>query len=253
MTPAHRILVGAAAIAVAAAGCGADEPTSSESPDLPPLAPRVTASPDAPGVGFNDPDALTLSLLGPEDLPAGFIAEPDPVLDLGLPPAEPDESDASSTEPAVCAGVLSEIAVQRPGAIVASASRYTGPGFSSIDQDAASYRDSAVAATAFADLQDILAGCASYRGTDADGFAVDYTVGGREQGAGSSDTEGVPTVNFRVVTASEGFSLYSDVVIAAVGPTLVQLVATGPDPIEPAVLDDLTVTAIEKIAAGPPG
>lgn len=229
------------------AGCSARDDASA--PALPPLRAAVTADPDAPGVGFDDTDALTRALLTAENLPVGFITVPDLVRDLGLTPLDPDPTTEShpATEPAQCANVLSELALQRPGAASSSAARFTGPDYTSIDQDAASYRDSAIAAAAFADVQKTLASCTSYQGTDAEGIRVDYALGGREHPLPGMDAA---ALGFQVVTTSEGFSLYSDAVIAAVGPTLIQLVATGPEPIDPAVFNELVAAAIDKISAG---
>ncbi|EKT80219.1 hypothetical protein WSS_A23173 [Rhodococcus opacus M213] len=216
---------------------------------LAPLGPVVTAAPDAAGTPFADQVALKAALLDVGDLPVGFTPAPDPEDDLGLPPAsESADSDKSSTDPAECGAVLSPVADQRAGAVASASDWFTGPEFATIDQDAASYGTGADASQAFAAVQDRLAGCTEYTGTDADGVQVQYRVGGREQ-----QPAGDASMAFRLVTTSEGVSLVSDVVVVVVGSTVTQLVATGQDPIDAGVFDDLTSTAVSKLAPAPAG
>ncbi|MBC2638533.1 MULTISPECIES: sensor domain-containing protein [unclassified Rhodococcus (in: high G+C Gram-positive bacteria)] len=216
---------------------------------LAPLGPAVTAAPNAVGAPFADRAALKAALLGVGDLPVGFTPVPDPEDDLGLPPAsESADSDKSSTDPAKCGAVLSPVADQRTGATAAASGWFTGPDFATIDQDAASYGTGADASQAFAAVQDALAGCTEYSGTDADGVQVQYRVGGREQ-----QPAGDASLAFRLVTTSEGVSLVSDVVVVLVGSTVTQLVATGQEPIDAGVLNDLTSTAVTKLAPAPAG
>ncbi|MDI9950091.1 sensor domain-containing protein [Rhodococcus sp. IEGM 1305] len=216
---------------------------------LAPLGPVVTVAPDAAGTPFTDRGALKAALLDVGDLPVGFTPVPDPEDDLGLPPASGSaDSDKSSTDPAECGAVLSPVADQRAGAVASASGWFTGPGFATIDQDAASYGTGADASAAFAAVQDRLVGCTEYTGTDADGVQVQYRVGGREQ-----QPAGDASVAFRLVTTSEGVSLVSDVVVVVVGSTVTQLVATGQDPIDAGVLGDLTATAVAKLAPAPAG
>ncbi|QSE78656.1 sensor domain-containing protein [Rhodococcus koreensis] len=216
---------------------------------LEPLGPVVTAAQDAAGTSFADQAALKAALLDVGDLPVGFTPVPDPEDDLGLPPAsESADSDKSSTDPADCGAVLSPVADQRAGAAASASGWFTGPGFATIDQDAASYATGADASQAFAAVQERLPGCTQYSGTDADGVQVQYRIGGREQQpAGDASTA------FRLVTTSEGVSLVSDVVVVVVGSTVTQLVATGQDPIDAGVMNDLTSTAVAKLAPAPAG
>ncbi|MFC9833496.1 sensor domain-containing protein [Rhodococcus sp. NPDC127530] len=216
---------------------------------LAPLGPVVTAAPGSAGTPFADQAALKAALLDVGDLPVGFTPVPDPEDDLGLPPAsESTDSDKSSTNPAECGTVLSPVTDQPAGAVASASGWFTGPDFATIDQDAASYGTGADASQAFAAVQDRLTGCTEYTGTDADGVQVQYRVGGREQ-----QPAGDASVAFRLVTTSEGVSLVSDVVVVVVGSTVTQLVATGQDPIDAGVFDDLTSTAVTKLAPAPAG
>ncbi|RZK94092.1 MAG: sensor domain-containing protein [Rhodococcus sp. (in: high G+C Gram-positive bacteria)] len=235
---------------LALSGCSSDASgDAGATASLAPLGPAVTAAPDAAGTPFADQAALKAALLDVGDLPAGFTPVPDPEDDLGLPPAsESADSDKSSTDPAECSAVLSPVADQHTGAVASASGWFTGPNFATIDQDAASYGTGADASQAFTAVQDRLAGCTEYSGTDADGVQVQYRVGGREQ-----QPAGDASVAFRLVTTSEGVSLVSDVVVAVVGSTVTQLVATGQEPIDAGVLNDLTSTAVTKLAPAPTG
>lgn len=211
-------------------------------PDLPPVA--TVAAPATSGTAGLDQAGLDAALLTAADLPAGFAALPDPVSDLGLPPASEDtEPDRSSTDPQRCADVLAEIADQAEGTSARAVARFSGPDFTSIDTDAAVYPDGAGAA--FTAVQETLAGCARYSGTDADGYSVQYRLGGLDQ-----PTAGDASVAVRLETTSEGFTMTSDAVIAVVGSALVQVVATGQEPVDPAVLTQLTRTAVDKLKQG---
>lgn len=231
-------LVALLAVAPALGACGSDDPDAA----LPPV--TTVAAPGATATTAVDQAGLPHALLGVGDLPAGFAALPDPVADLGLPAAAQDsESDRSSTDPQKCSGVLAPIADQVPGATARGVARFTGPDFSSIDTDAAAYAESG-AAQVFTTVQDTLAACRDYSGTDADGVAVHYRLGGLDQPA-----VGDASVAVRLETSSEGFTMTSDTVIAVVGAAVVQVTATGQQPIEPAVLTDLARTAVDKLRA----
>lgn len=223
------------------AGCGADTPASAPAPlhtVAPPTGQRTAAGP-----ANLDDAGLRAALLTVADLPVGFAALPDPVADLGLPPAAAAESgpDRADTDPQACAAVLAPIARQAPGAVAAATARFAGPGFTSVDTDAAAYRD-AGAAHAFTAVQQTLAGCTDYSGTDADGVAVQYLLGGLDQ-----PTVGDASVAVRLETRSEGITVTSDAVLAVVGGTLVQVTATGTEPIDAGVLTGLARTAVDRL------
>ncbi|MFD1813023.1 sensor domain-containing protein [Rhodococcus gannanensis] len=203
----------------------------------------TVAAPTATTASSLDDAGLRSALLDVADLPVGFAPVADPVDDLGLPPAaETSESDRSSTDPAACADVLAPIADQSPGATARATSRFSGPDFTSIDTDAAAYPDAAAAFTA---VQTTLTACSEYSGTDADGVDVTYRLGGLDQApVGDASTA------FRLTTTSEGFTMVSDTVIAVVGGVVVQVTATGQDPIDPAVLSDLARTAADNLRSG---
>ena len=219
--------------------CGGDTAAS-----LPPLTTAAPPTATTAAGSFYDA-ALRAALLGQADLPVGFVPLPDPVDDLGLPPAsESAESDLSSTEPRVCADVLAPISDQAPGATAQAVARFTGPDFASIDTDAAAYAD---AGAAFAAVQRTLAACTEYSGTDADGIAVTYRLGGLDQ-----PSVGDASIAVRLETGSEGFTMVSDTVIAVVDGVVVQVTATGQDPVDPGVLTALARTAAENLHADTP-
>lgn len=242
--PSVRAGLVAVAALLAAAGCSS--PGVDEASHLNPIGPTVTISPNVTAGPPLDNAALRARLLTPADLPVGFVQAPSPE-DLGLPPADATSAtDKSNTEPQRCADVLAPIADQTSGIVGSAAVTFTGPNFSSIDQDVATYSDPEAIARAFASVQDTLGQCTEYRGTDVDGVEVTYALGGRDQRpAGDASTA------FRLVTTSEGFTLTSDLVVVAVGNSLVQLVATGQTPIDPGVFADLTDTAVRDLTEPP--
>ncbi|MGW4481614.1 sensor domain-containing protein [Rhodococcus triatomae] len=220
------------------AACGGD---ADDGADTSPSSPLTTvAAPSATAASSFDDAGLQAALLDSTDLPVGFAPVPDPVDDLGLPPAaESSAADRSSTDPEVCADVLAPIADQAHGATARATARFSGPDFTSIDTDAAAYPDAAAAFTA---VQETLAVCGEYSGTDADGVDVTYRLGGLDQA-----TVGDASTAFRLDTTSEGFTMVSDTVIAIVGGVVVQVTATGQDPVDPAVLGGLARTAAENL------
>jgi hypothetical protein len=229
-------------------GCGTEtsSPTASDASPVPDVALAPFSSAPAPTALTGTPldkAALTQTVLTLSDLPADFDIVPDPVEDLGLAPAPAtSESDKSSTNPAACAGVLAPIATQVPGSVASISKMFTGPDFTSIDQDSASYADGAAATAAFESMQATVAGCSEFSGTDADGINITYQVG-----AGHQPPVGDASFSYRITTASEGFTLVADVVVAAVGPNLTQLSATAPTPIAPEVLGSMASTAVERL------
>ena len=180
-------------------------------------------------------------MLAAQELPAGYAAIPDPVRDLGLDPApDYDSPDRSGTDPDECANVLAPISEQRADASSDAVVRYSGPNFSSIDEDAASYLDDE-AAQVFGAVQETFAGCATYTGTDADGFAVDYRLEPRDQ-----ETIGDASASVRLTTTSEGVSLVSEAVVAVVDRTVMQSTrssAARTPASDPARHSTMTVTA----------
>ncbi|RDI49829.1 sensor domain-containing protein [Nocardia mexicana] len=227
MRRAGALLAGAA---LCAAGCGSQQEDS-----LPGLGAAVTPSAvTAPAV--TDSAALQAKMLGTTDLPPGYTR-----LDDGSPGNGVAAPDRSRTDPAQCSKVLGAVAEQVPGASARAAVNYTTPDFSSIDIDAASYPENG-AAQAFSNVQQLLRRCTGYSGTDADGVAVDYRVGGLEQPRlGDSSTA------FQLHTSSQGMSLYSGAAVVLVGSTVVQVAQTAPQPIDPAALSDLTAKQVQRL------
>lgn len=244
-TVSSRTVLGFGLCAVlAVSGCSSD--TSTEVASLVPdvsLAPFTsTASAALTGTPL-DKSTLQRTFLTLNDLPVDFDVVPDPVEDLGLAPAPAtSESDKSTTVPASCASVLAPIAAQVPGSVASITKLFTGPDFTSIDQDSASFPDGPAATSAFVQMQETVAACPEYSGTDADGISITYRVG-----AGNQPVVGDTSFSYRIITASEGFTLVADVVVAAVGTTLTQLSATAPSPISPEVLGSMATTAAELL------
>lgn len=246
-----RVAVAVTAIAVTGGlvACGSSEPESGSasgtgSTSAPSdLGPVVTA-PAQPATGpITDPAALRAALLTAPDLPVGFVALP-----AAANPDDPaDEAPAQpATNPTRCANVLDTIARQARGAAADAESNFSGPGFTSIDVDAASFPGTG-AAEAFSTVQTTMRACTAYTGTDSEGVAVDYRVEPLAMPA-----VGDASTAIRLVTTSDGFSLVSDAVVAIVDSTVVQVVATGPDPIDGGVLDGLARAATQRIHAAAP-
>ncbi|MFD4368794.1 sensor domain-containing protein [Rhodococcus sp. NPDC058521] len=240
-----------AVIAVAAltalAGCSSSSGSEDNAPEMDALGPSVTVpSNDSAAPGLGD-EALRPLLLTAAELPVGFVPLPDPEQDLGLPPADDtSETDKSATDPRECAAVLAPVAQQSAGAVGSASSMFSGPNFSSFDQDIASYGDNEATARAFETVQDTLSRCGEYTGTDVDGIDITYRLGARDQ-----EPVGDASVAFRLVTSSEGLTLTSDVVIAVVGNNIVQMAAAGQTEIDPGVFADTTKKAVEKVAVRP--
>lgn len=220
-----------AATAVLAAGCGSQHTGSS----LPPLSSAATPS-TVTAAPLTDSAALQAKLLSATDMPPGFE-----VLQDGSAGNGPTPPDKSHTDPAACAKVLDPVSDQVAGASAQGAVHYSSADFDSIDIDAASYPGGA-AAKAFAAVQDLLRRCTSYSGTDADGTAVSYQVGGlAEPRAGDAST------SFQVRTTSQGMTLYSAATVALVGSTVVQIARAGQQPVAPAALRDITTTQVQRL------
>ncbi|MBO0856103.1 MAG: sensor domain-containing protein [Nocardia sp.] len=216
----------------ALSGCGDSHHNS-----LPALGSTVPAPPiTAPAI--TDPEALHAQLLGPADVPPSFTALDDPAPGKGNSSSAPDRSH---TDPAQCAKVLSPMADLAPGPAAQAAVHYSSPNFASIDIDAASYADGA-AARAFAAVQQLARECRDYSGTDADGTAMTYQLGGLSQ-----PTVGNASTSFQVRTTSSGMSLYSAATVAIVGSSVVQIAETSPAAIDPAALRDLTDKQIRRL------
>ncbi|HEY5857508.1 MAG TPA: sensor domain-containing protein [Aldersonia sp.] len=240
------VLCGVAACAAEGCGSSSDADSGSAAMSLAPVGPAV-AAPDPPtGPPFVDADRLHAALLDPTDLPAGFAELADPE-ELGLPSSPVDDApDRSGTTPSDCADVLAPIGDQAPGSLAAAIVRYGGPGFSSVDADAASYSEAAVGHV-FTAVQELLAGCESYSGTDADGVVVEYRVGGLDLSGVESNTIGDASTSVRVATTSEGFTLVSDVVIGVVGSTVFAVSATRDTPFDPAFVTELGRVQAERL------
>lgn len=237
---------GAIVVAASIAVIGCSTPADDESAESNPIGPTVTIPPGSASGPALDDAALEARLLTPADLPVGFVPAPGPE-DLGLPPPDAEsDTDQSSTTPEKCADVLAPIAEQTAGVVGSASVTFTGPNFSSIDQDVATYGGHEAVAAAFESVQKTFGECTDYHGTDVDGIEIAYSLGGREQ-----RPAGDASVAYRLVTTSEGFTLTSDVVLVVVGDSLVQLVATGQSPIDPGVFADMTDTAVHKLAQAP--
>ena len=231
----RRAAVVLAGVVVGVSACG------DHGDSLPALPPTVTVPPiTAPVV--TDSGALHARLLGPADVPAGFTQ-----IDDAAPGNGPTPPDRSRTDPVECAKVLAPLGDLYPGATARSAVHYSSPNYASIDIDIAGYADGG-AAHAFSAVQKLLQDCRDYSGTDADGTALDYHLGGLTQ-----PTAGAASTSFQVRTTSEGMSLYSAATVAVVGSSIVQIAETSPAQVDPAALRDLTDKQIRKLtgATGP--
>ncbi|MFC9518492.1 hypothetical protein ACFTSD_22395 [Nocardiaceae bacterium NPDC056970] len=245
-----RAAVAATAIALAGGlvACGTSDPESGSPPvssSAPSdLGPAVTA-PAPPAAGpIIDPAALRAALLTAPDLPVGFVALPGaPGTDAA---ADDDGTAPSTTNPTRCANVLDTIARQARGSVADAESNFSGPGFTSIDVDAASFPGTA-AAEAFSTVQTTMRQCVAYTGTDGEGVVVDYRIQPL-----AMPTVGDASTAIRLVTTSDGFSLVSDAVVAVVDSTVVQVIATGPEPIDAGVLEGLARSSTERIHAAAP-
>ncbi|MEV6562394.1 hypothetical protein AB0M22_42190 [Nocardia sp. NPDC051756] len=223
----------AAAATALVAACGSSKSATPESSSLPSLGPVATAAPvTAPPI--TDADRLRDQLLTGTNLPPNFTALPTRA-DVAA------DGQASPTDPAECAKVLTPLAAQRPGSLAKASVGYSGPNFSSIDIDAASFAN-AVVASAFSEVQATLRRCTHYSGTDATDISVDYRVGGL-----TPPSAGDAVTAFQVRTSSDGLTLHSSVAIVQVGSTLAQVAVTAPEPVEAGVLSDLTAAQVRRL------
>ncbi|WP_405162306.1 hypothetical protein OG203_39405 [Nocardia sp. NBC_01499] len=228
-----RALLLVAATTALVAACGSPKSAAPAAPELPPLGPVAAAAP-VTGSPIADADRLHDQLLTNTNLPPNFTLLP-------ARAETPADAQGSPTDPAECVKVLTPLGEQLPGALTKSSVQYSGPNFSSIDIDAASYRDDAVA-PAFSDVQATLRRCAHYSGTDATGIHVDYRVGGLAQ-----PKAGDALAAFQVRTTSEGLTLNSSVAIVQVGNTLAQVAVTAPESVDAGVLSDLTAAQVRRL------
>ncbi|MQY21266.1 hypothetical protein NRB20_43760 [Nocardia sp. RB20] len=223
------------AAAVFAAGCSSHH----DAPSLPAVS-AATAPATITAAPLTDSATLQGKLLAGADIPPEFEAlDVGPGTDANSPPST--STNRSHTDPADCAKVLDAVSDQVPGASAHGAVHYSAADFDSIDIDAASYPSSA-AAKAFTTVQDLLRRCGSYSGTDADGVAISYQVGGLDE-----PRAGDASVSFQVRTSSQGLTLYSAATVALVGSTVVQVARAGQKPVDPAALRTLTGTQIQRL------
>ncbi|MEV5650071.1 hypothetical protein AB0L57_17645 [Nocardia sp. NPDC052254] len=227
----NRAAVLLAGIAIGVSACGSQHDDSLPALAAPTSVPPITAPP------VTDSAALRALLLGPADVPPSFTQ-----LDDAAPGNGPTPPDRSRTDPVECAKVLAPVGDLYPGSSARGDVHYSSPNYASIDIDIASYADGA-AAQAFSAVHKLLNDCRAYSGTDADGTAVDYQLGGLSQPAA-----GTASTSFQVRTTSEGMSLYSAATVAVVGSSVVQIAETSPAPIDPAALRDLTDRQIRRLA-----
>ncbi|WP_194819440.1 hypothetical protein [Nocardia sp. XZ_19_385] len=227
-----------AGMGAALTACSSDSPDDKPAP--PAFGPVATAAP-AGGAPITDSDVLLARLLDPADLPSGFTpsgASRSADFPLGDPPP---------TKPAGCEKVMTPIGEQRPEARAWNFIGYSGPNFSSIDIDAATYPSDQLA-PAFTAIQQTLRGCTTYSGADADETAIDFRLGGLEQPpAGDAATA------FQLRTTSDGITLVTLVSLVQVGNTLTQVAVTAPDAVDPGVLTAVTAAQVRRLqgVAGP--
>ncbi|MFE3546681.1 hypothetical protein ACFXK0_27280 [Nocardia sp. NPDC059177] len=231
MMRAALLRVSAAASACAAltgvAACGSDDAPAA-------FPPAATAAPGS-GTPVRDSAKLSAALLAAPDLPGAFAAVPprDDTDDTAVPPA-------ALTDPADCARLLTPIATQWPGSAASASVQFAGPSFATIDIDAASYLDTALA-QAFDALQAQVRRCATYTGDDA-GVHIDYRTAPLAQ-----PPAGDASSAFTLTATSDGLTLTSATSLVQVGNTLVQVVVTAPEEVDPGVLTDLTAAQVRKL------
>ncbi|MFD3705235.1 hypothetical protein ACFWUP_19015 [Nocardia sp. NPDC058658] len=216
------------------AGCGSDYEECPSGAACVPWTGPVTAAPGNGNV-VRDPAQLSAGLLAATDLPGDFAVVP--------PSTEPDGPavpEKALTDPPDCARLLSPISQQWPGSAAAASVQFAGPSFATIDIDAASYPDTALA-PAFDALQAQPRRCASYSGEDED-VRIEYRAA-----ALSQPSAGDAATAFTVTATSEGLTLTSAASIVQVGNTLVQVVVTAPEVVDPGVLSDLTAAQVRKL------
>lgn len=236
MSRGSALLLAAATTALVAA-CGSPKSASPESPELPPLGPAVAAAP-ATAAPITDADRLHDQLLTSTNLPPNFTMLPTRA-------EAPAGARDSPTDPAECAKILTPIGAQRAGSLAKASVQYSGPNFSSVDIDAASFPNHAVA-SAFSEVQATLRRCVHYSGNDATDISVDYRVGGL-----TPPQVGDAATAFQVRTTSDGLTLHSTVAIVQVGSTLTQVAVTAPEPVEAGVLSDLAAAQVRRLQGVP--
>ncbi|GAA5075037.1 hypothetical protein [Nocardia iowensis] len=229
-----RGLLLAVVTAAFAAACGSSESAAPDSAELPPLGP-VTAAAPVTGTPTADAARLREQLLTTANLPPNFTALPTRA------DAPAGVKQTAPTDPAECATVLTPLGAQRSGALATAAVQYAGPSFSSIDIDAASFPNDAVA-SAFSDVQATLRRCTHYSGADATDIPIDYRVCGF-----APPQAGDAVTAFEVRATSDGLTLHSSVAIVQVGSTLAQVAVTAPEPVDARVLSDLTAAQVRRL------
>lgn len=78
-------------------------------------------------------------------------------------------------------------------------------------------------------------------------MSVDYVLAGREQ-----SSVGDASASVRLTTSSEGFTLISDVVVAVVDSTVVQIVVSDRSGLEPDTVTAVAEAAVERIRSVTP-
>lgn len=192
---------------------------------------------------------LTAALLPAEALPPGFSQdEDDPAgtAELGDGAGSPNAtapSQVGTSTPPECGRLLDPVAGLVPGVAAQAERSFTGAdAFTSVTQDAASYPPGGATA-ALGAFRAAAAQCATFTGTDADGVRSDYTVGGLPEVAGAGDASSV----LRLVGTSEGVQAVFDVVVAVTGSAVVQVIASGLNPLDATALTATAGAAVDRL------
>lgn len=219
LTPLRRATAAGAvlSLSLALAACGSDDgeatddPTAAASSDAP-----ATDEPDEPDESATvlTEDEMTPALLTPEDLPGGFVDDPD------------DGDDSSGGFQGTCLEAVGELTDQpefdADAKVEASYVLEGDAGQSSVKSQVQSYADQQQVVTAIDLFSSALADCTTASGTDDDGFEFDLEVLS-DQTVSLSGVDQQARVAIKGTFATEGLVLPVDIGynVARVGNNLV--------------------------------
>ena len=219
LSPVPRVAAAASVLSLALAltACGTDE---DEPGDEPTAQETASEAPDGPEPGGDGPvlseDDLSAALLVAEDLPGGYVVDPD---------ADDDEDDAAGFQGS-CLGDVGDI-TDRPefdadAKVEASFVLEGDAGQSSVKSQVQSYADSQQIVDAIALFSETVAECTTATGTDEQGFDYDLQLQS-DQTVSLTGVDEQARVAVRGTLSTEGLELPVDIGynVARIGNNLV--------------------------------
>lgn len=247
LTPLRRAIAAAAFISLSLSltACGSDDAAGNDPTSATSLSTSSEEPTDEAGGVVLDEDQLSTALLTGDDLPGGFVDDPD----------DGDDSDSGGFEGSCLeeVGKLTDQPEFDADAKVEAAFVLDGDaGQSSLKSQVQSYADEQQVVTAISMFSEVVGACESAQGTDADGLTFDLDVLS-DQTVSLSGVDEQARVSIKGSIATEGLELPVDIGynVARVGNNLVIVstldVGEAGDGIVPQT-DTLAQVSVDRLA-----